>query len=117
MDLARAPKGDRAHARAARGVFGQKRRRRVGFVQVFDDCKRLRQHATIVQLERDDETGTFCHGESPTLADICLVPQLANARRFKVDVTPYPTLTRIEAACNALPAFAQAAPSQQPDAE
>jgi maleylacetoacetate isomerase len=69
------------------------------------------------QLERDDETGTFCHGESPTLADICLVPQLANARRFKVDVTPYPTLTRIEAACNALPAFAQAAPSQQPDAE
>ena len=69
------------------------------------------------QLERDDDTGTFCHGESPTLADVCLVPQLANARRFKVDVSPYPTLTRIEAACNALPAFAQAAPSQQPDAE
>jgi maleylacetoacetate isomerase len=69
------------------------------------------------QLERDDDTGTFCHGESPTLADICLVPQLANARRFKVDVSPYPTLTRIEAACNALPAFAQAAPSRQPDAE
>ena len=69
------------------------------------------------QLERDDDTGTFCHGESPTLADVCLVPQLANARRFKVDVSPYPTLTRIEAACNMLPAFAQAAPSQQPDAE
>jgi maleylacetoacetate isomerase len=69
------------------------------------------------QLERDDDTGTFCHGESPTLADVCLVPQLANARRFKVDVSPYPTLTRVEAACNALPAFAQAAPSQQPDAE
>ena len=69
------------------------------------------------QLERDDDTGTFCHGESPTLADVCLVPQLANARRFKVDVSPYPTLTRIEAACNGLPAFAQAAPSQQPDAE
>ncbi len=69
------------------------------------------------QLARDDDTGTFCHGETPTLADICLVPQLANARRFKVDVTPYPTLTRIEAACNALPAFAQAAPSRQPDAE
>ncbi|MET0441192.1 MAG: maleylacetoacetate isomerase [Casimicrobiaceae bacterium] len=69
------------------------------------------------QLERDDDTGTFCHGESPTLADVCLVPQLANARRFKVDVSPYPTLTRIEAACNTLPAFAQAAPSQQPDAE
>jgi maleylacetoacetate isomerase len=69
------------------------------------------------QLERDDDTGTFCHGESPTLADVCLVPQLANARRFKVDVSPYPTLTRVEAACNALPAFAQAAPSQQPDSE
>jgi maleylacetoacetate isomerase len=69
------------------------------------------------QLERDDDTGTFCHGESVTLADVCLVPQLANARRFKVDVAPYPTLTRIEAACNALPAFAQAAPARQPDAE
>ncbi|MEO5765545.1 MAG: maleylacetoacetate isomerase [Casimicrobiaceae bacterium] len=69
------------------------------------------------QLERDDETGTFCHGESPTLADVCLVPQIANARRFKVDVSPYPTLTRIEAACQALPAFARAAPAQQPDAE
>jgi len=69
------------------------------------------------QLARDDDTGTFCHGESPTLADICLVPQLANARRFKIDLTPYPTLTRIEAACNALPAFAKAAPAKQPDAE
>jgi maleylacetoacetate isomerase len=69
------------------------------------------------QLDRDDDTGTFCHGEAPTLADICLVPQLANARRFKIDLTPYPTLTRIEASCNALPAFAQAAPARQPDAE
>jgi len=69
------------------------------------------------QLERDDDTGTFCHGEAPTIADVCLVPQLANARRFKIDVSPYPTLVRIESACNALPAFAQAAPSRQPDAE
>ena len=69
------------------------------------------------QLERDDDTGTFCHGETPTLADVCLVPQLANARRFKIDVSPYPTLVRIESACNALSAFAQAAPSRQPDAE
>jgi maleylacetoacetate isomerase len=69
------------------------------------------------QLDRDDDTGTFCHGEAPTLADICLVPQLANARRFKIDLTPYPTLTRIEASCNALAAFAQAAPARQPDAE
>jgi maleylacetoacetate isomerase len=69
------------------------------------------------RLASDDDTGTFCHGETPTLADVCLVPQLANARRFKIDLTPYPTLTRIEAASNALPAFAQAAPSRQPDAE
>ena len=54
---------------------------------------------------------------TPTLADICLVPQLANARRVDLDLAPYPTLLRIEAACVALPAFADAAPAQQPDAE
>ena len=69
------------------------------------------------QLAGDRETGTYCHGETPTLADVCLVPQLANARRFKIDVSPYRTLVRIEAACNKLPAFAQAAPVRQPDAE
>ena len=69
------------------------------------------------QLARDELTGTYCHGETPTVADICLVPQLANARRFKIDLAPYATLLRIEAACEALPAFAQAAPARQPDAE
>src|SRR5690349_22400124 len=69
------------------------------------------------QLSTDRETGTYCHGETPTLADVCLVPQMANARRFKIDLTPYPTLLRIEAACNKLPAFVQAAPARQPDAE
>ena len=54
---------------------------------------------------------------TPTLADICLVPQLANARRVDLDLAPYPTLLRIEAACTALPAFANAAPARQPDAE
>ena len=61
--------------------------------------------------------GKFCYGDTPTLADICLVPQLANARRFGCDLSVYPTLLRIEAACNALPAFANAAPEKQPDAE
>ena len=70
-----------------------------------------------IQLSRDAATGRFCHGDAPTLADVCLVPQLANARRVAMDLSPYPTLTRIEAACLALPAFAAAEPSRQPDAE
>ncbi len=69
------------------------------------------------QLARDPATGRFCHGDSPTLADVCLVPQLANARRFEVDLDAYPTLLRIDAACAAMTAFAAAAPGRQPDAE
>ena len=70
-----------------------------------------------LQLARETATGAFCHGGSPTIADICLIPQLANARRVELDLSLYPTLLRIETACNALPAFAAAAPAQQPDAE
>jgi glutathione S-transferase len=62
-------------------------------------------------------TGRFCHGDRPTFADICLVPQVYNARRFKVDLAAYPTIRRIEGECLALPAFADAAPDKQPDAE
>ncbi len=61
--------------------------------------------------------GRFCHGDTPTLADCCLVPQLFNARRFNCPMDDYPTLLRIDAACAELPAFQQAAPAVQPDAE
>lgn len=63
-----------------------------------------------------DQAGPFAFGAQPTLADICLVPQLGNARRFGVDLR-WPRLLEIEAACLALPAFADAVPEKQPDAE
>lgn len=69
------------------------------------------------QLASEPETGRFSHGDSPTMADCCLVPQLYNARRFECDLTPYPTLVAIAANCEALPAFADAAPERQSDAE
>ena len=61
--------------------------------------------------------GKFCFGDKPTLADICLVPQLANARRFGVDLSRYPRLLEVDGTCVSLPAFADAAPEEQPDAE
>ena len=63
------------------------------------------------------EAGPFCFGDTPTIADLCLVPQLANARRFGVDVAAYPRLLKAEAAAKKLKAFADAAPERQPDAE
>jgi maleylacetoacetate isomerase len=68
-------------------------------------------------LARDKETGAFCHGDTPTLADICLIPQIANARRIQFDMSPYPTIARIEAVALAHPAFDAALPKNQPDAE
>jgi maleylpyruvate isomerase len=68
-------------------------------------------------LSSSPDTGRFCHGDVPTLADICLIPQMANARRAKMDVSVWPTLDRIEQAALALPAFDRALPANQPDAE
>ena len=61
--------------------------------------------------------GKFCVGDTPTLADICLIPQLGNARRYGCDLSKHPTILEIEKNCAALPAFANAAPEKQPDAE
>jgi len=63
------------------------------------------------------QRGKFCFGDAPSLADLCLVPQVANARRFGCDLSSYPTLARIDAHCSTLPAFVKAAPENQPDAE
>lgn len=67
-------------------------------------------------LGKDLHTGKFCHGNQPGIADCCLVPQLYNARRYQVDLTPYPLLRRVETSCLALPAFQAAAPERQSDA-
>lgn len=67
-------------------------------------------------LVEDLSRGEFCEGETPGLADCCLIPQVYNARRFGVNLDPYPNILRIEAACLALPAFDAARPENQPDA-
>jgi len=64
-----------------------------------------------------NEPGPYCFGTTATIADLCLVPQLANARRFGVDVSAYPRLLKAEAAAKETKAFADAAPDKQPDAE
>lgn len=68
-------------------------------------------------VAHDVATGRFCHGDSPTLADAVLIPQIYNARRWSTDLSRYPTLQRIEAACLELDAFARATPEVQPDAQ
>ena len=68
-------------------------------------------------LASDARTGDFCHGNAPGLADIALVPQVVNAERYRLDLTPYPTLVRIFENCMRLEPFIAAHPSNQPDYE
>ncbi|MBA3465256.1 MAG: maleylacetoacetate isomerase [Deltaproteobacteria bacterium] len=70
----------------------------------------------VAAFERAIGDGPFCCGDFATIADCCLIPQLASARRFGVDITTYPRLLAIEERCLAMPAFANAAPDRQPDA-
>jgi maleylpyruvate isomerase len=77
-------------------------------------------HTTFAPLEMrladNPGTGRFCHGETPTLADICLYAQVWNNRRFEVDMRIYPSISRIFAALDEIEAFSSAAPPNQPDA-
>lgn len=93
------------HADAGQQLSWQRHWIRVGF------------EALEKMLSGAKETGAFCYGNHPTLADICLIPQIANAHRVKLDMSPWPTLTRIEAHALSHPAFDAARPSHQPDAE
>ena len=72
--------------------------------------------AVELMLAEHLSTGTFCDGDTPGMADCCLIPQVYNARRFSVDLSPYPTVRRIYDACMKLPAFDTARPELQPDA-
>ena len=69
------------------------------------------------RLATEPETGRFCHGDTPGFADIVLVPQVANANRFKVELDAFPTIRRINDNCLALEPFKKAMPQNQPDAE
>lgn len=68
-------------------------------------------------LSEHRESGRLCHGEEPTIADICLVTQVTPARMFKCDLAPYPRVMRVYESAMAIPAFAAAHPTKQPDAE
>lgn len=73
--------------------------------------------AVETMLAQDSRTGRFCHGDTPGLADCCLVPQVFNALRFNIALDRMPTILRINQACEALVPFRAAAPANQPDAE
>lgn len=92
----------------------------------IDDAGRQRWYAhwiaeglTAVEalLAASPDTGPFCHGASPTIADIVLVPQVFNAQRMDCPLDTYPTIRAIVERCRALPAFRDAEPARQPDAE
>lgn len=97
----------------------------IGPMKVSDEAKNEWYRHWVVEgltaLERTltpaAGTGTFCHGDQPTLADVCLVPQVYNAERADIDLSPYPRIMKIVSACRELRAFQDADPAKQADAE
>lgn len=95
----------------------------VGPLKVSEDDKnRWYRHwvetgLEVVERQLAAQPTRFCHGETPTVADICLVPQIFNAQRFKARLDHVPTVMRIHEHCLTLPAFAASVPAGQPDAE
>jgi glutathione S-transferase len=71
----------------------------------------------VTLLTKHSASGVFCHGDRPTIADICLVTQVTPAKTFNCPLDPYPRVLRIYDNCMAIPAFADAHPARQPDAE
>ncbi|TFW13893.1 maleylacetoacetate isomerase [Duganella callida] len=108
------PLGNLRVLKHLKGEMGVSEEAKLGWQQYW-----LRTGLTALEalLAQDPRTGRYCHGDTPTIADCCLVPQVFGAQRFGVDMAPYPTVMRIHAACGELPAFQQAHPAQQPDAE
>ncbi|TGN99184.1 maleylacetoacetate isomerase [Burkholderia sp. USMB20] len=96
-----------------------------GVLQISDEAQRAWYRHWIeagfetfeLRLTNDPRTGAFCYGDKPTVADIALVPQVFNAHRFEIDTSRYPTLHRIYQHSMELPAFIDASPGRQPDAE
>jgi maleylacetoacetate isomerase len=94
------------------------------FNQTAADVNRWAQHWITLGLSALEQLvlsvpkrGNFCFGDTPSLADVFLIPQVYNARRFGCDLSGCPDLVRIDANCRKIPAFAKAAPENQPDAE
>lgn len=90
----------------------------------LDEAKRddwyahwIREGFEAIEKRLAERSGKFAFGDAPGLADICLVPQVANAARVKLPMDPYPRIRAVNAACLAHPAFDAAQPSKQPDAE
>jgi maleylacetoacetate isomerase len=97
---------------------------KTAYHQTDDQVNRWAQHwidlgltALEQMIAAQSPLGRFCFGDTPTLADICLVPQLGNARRYGCDLSQYPAILNIEKNCMSVPAFIDAAPEKQPDAE